>query len=291
MATGAEIREFLTTRRSRITPEQAGLRSYGTRRRVSGLRREEVAMLAGISVEYYTQLERGSVTGVSEDVLDAVARALQLDEVERAHLFDLVRAAKQRPTRRRVTTERVRPAVQQLLDSMTEAAAFVRNSRLDILSANRLGYALYSEAFSNPDRPTNLARFVFLDPRARHFYVDWDGIADAGAGSLRAAAGRDPYDRDLTTLVGELSMRSDDFRERWAAHDVREYQAGIQRFRHPLVGDLTLAYEALELAADVDQILIAYTAEPGSPSKEALHRLAHWADRATDAEHPQPSDR
>ena len=291
MATGAEIREFLTTRRSRITPEQAGLRSYGTRRRVSGLRREEVAMLAGISVEYYTQLERGSVSGVSEDVLDAVARALQLDEVERAHLFDLVRAAKQRPTRRGATTERVRPAVQQLLDSMTEAAAFVRNSRLDILSANRLGYALYSEAFSNPDRPTNLARFVFLDPRARDFYVDWDGIADAGAGSLRAAAGRDPYDRDLTTLVGELSMRSDDFRERWAAHDVREYQAGIQRFRHPLVGELTLAYEALELAADVDQILIAYTAEPRSPSKEALHRLAHWADRATDAEHPRPADR
>jgi transcriptional regulator with XRE-family HTH domain len=291
MATGAEIREFLTTRRSRITPEQAGLRSYGTRRRVSGLRREEVAMLAGISVEYYTQLERGSVSGVSEDVLDAVARALQLDEVERAHLFDLVRAAKQRPRRRGATTERVRPAVQQLLDSMTEAAAFVRNSRLDILSANRLGYALYSEAFSNPDRPTNLGRFVFLDPRARDFYVDWDGIADAGAGSLRAAAGRDPYDRDLTTLVGELSMRSDDFRERWAAHDVREYQAGIQRFRHPLVGELTLAYEALKLAADVDQILIAYTAEPDSPSSEALHQLAHWADRATDAAHPRPADR
>src|SRR5919199_1588189 len=291
MATGAEIREFLTTRRSRVTPEQAGLRSYGTRRRVSGLRREEVAMLAGISVEYYTQLERGSVSGVSEDVLEAVARALLLDEVERAHLFDLVRVAKQRPTRRRATTERVRPAVQQLLDSMTEAAAFVRNSRLDILSANRLGYALYSEAFSNPDRPTNLARFVFLDPRARDFYVGWDGIADAGAGSLRAAAGRDPYDRDLTTLVGELSMRSEDFRERWGAHDVRDYQAGLQRFRHPLVGELTLAYEALRLAADVDQILIAYTAEPGSPSKEALHRLAHWADRATDAEHPQPADR
>ena len=291
MATGAEIREFLTTRRSRITPEQAGLRSYGTRRRVSGLRREEVAMLAGISVEYYTQLERGSVSGVSEDVLDAVARALLLDEVERAHLFDLVRAAKQRPRRRGATTERVRPAVQQLLDSMTEAAAVVRNSRLDILSANRLGYALYSEAFSNPVRPTNLARFVFLDPRARDFYVDWDGIAAAAAGSLRAAAGRDPYDRDFTTLVGELAMRSDDFRERWAAHDVREYQAGIQRFRHPLVGELTLAYEALELAADVDQILVAYTAEPGSPSKEALHRLAHWADRATDAEHPRPADR
>jgi transcriptional regulator with XRE-family HTH domain len=277
MTAGSEIREFLTSRRGRITPEQAGLRTYGTRRRVSGMRREEVAMLAGISVEYYTQLERGTVSGVSEDVLDAVSQALQLDEVERGHLIDLVRAAKQRPAKRRTSPSHVRPGVQQLLDSMTDAAAFVRNSRLDILSANRLGYALYSEALSVPDRPTNLARFVFLDPRARDFYVDWGGIADAAAGSLRAAAGRDPYDRDLTTLVGELSMRSNDFRERWAAHDVRQYQAGTQRFRHSLVGELTLAYEALHLAADVDQILVAYTAEPDSPSQKALHRLADWA--------------
>src|SRR3954447_23990046 len=285
MRAGSEIREFLTSRRARIKPEQAGFRSYGTRRRVSGLRREEVAMLAGISVEYYTQLERGGVSGVSEDVLDAVARALQLDDVERTHLIDLVRAAKQRPTKRRGTPERLRPGVQQLLDSMTEAAAFVRNSRLDILSANRLGYALYSEAFSHPDRPANLARFVFLDPRARDFYIDWDSIADAGAGSLRAAAGRDPYDRDLTTLVGELSMRSDDFRERWAAHDVRQYRSGTQRFRHALVGELTLTYEVLELTTDVDQILIAYTAEVDSSSQEALRRLANWAgDRTSQTE-------
>jgi transcriptional regulator with XRE-family HTH domain len=285
VAAGNEIREFLTTRRARISPAQAGLRAVGSRRRVTGLRREEVAMLAGISVEYYTQLERGTVRGVSEDVLDAIARALQLDDVERTHLFDLVRAAKQRPAKGRKPAEHVRPGVQRLLDSMTEAAAFVRNSRLDILSANRLGYALYSEAFSNPDRPTNLARFVFLDPRARDFYIDWDGIADAGAGSLRAAAGRDPYDHDLTALVGELSMRSDDFRERWAAHDVRQYQSGTQRFRHPLVGELTLTYEALELATDVDQIVIAYTAEVDSSSKEALRRLANWAgDRASQVE-------
>src|SRR4051812_19897714 len=277
MAAGSEIREVLTSRRGRITPDQAGLRAYGSRRRVTGLRREEVAMLAGISVEYYTQLERGTVRGVSEDVLDAIARALQLDDVERTHLFDLVRAAKQRPPKGRRTVEHVRPGVQRLLDSMTEAAAFVRNSRLDILSANRLGYALYSEAFSNPARPANLARFVFLDARARDFYADWDGIADAGAGSLRAAAGRDPYDRDLTDLVGELSMRSDDFRARWAAHDVRRYQNGTQRFRHPLVGELTLTYEALELTADVDHILIAYMAEADSPSQQALLRLANWA--------------
>ena len=277
MALGSEIREFLTTRRGRITPELAGLHAYGTRRRVSGLRREEVAMLAGISVEYYTQLERGSVRGVSEDVLEAVARALQLDEVERSHLLDLVRAAKQRrPVRRRRAQEIVRPGVQRLLDSMTHAAAFVRNSRLDILSANALGFSLYSEAVANPERPTNLARFVFLDRRARGFYGDWDGIADAAAGSLRAAAGRDPYDPDLTDLVGELSMRSGDFRERWAAHDVRQYETGLQHFRHPLVGDLTLGYEALSVLAESDQVVVAYTAELASPASEALQRLAAW---------------
>jgi hypothetical protein len=236
-------------------------------------------MLAGISVEYYTQLERGNVRGVSEDVLDAVARALQLDDVERTHLIDLVRAVKQRPTRGRKPRERVRPSVQLVLDAMTDAAAFVRTTRLDILSANSLGYSLYSEAFSDPARPVNLARFVFLDPRARDFYLDWDDIADAGVGSLRVEAGRDPYDRDLTDLVGELSMRSDDFRVRWAAHDVREYRAGTQRFRHPLVGDLELTYEALALVADPGQVIVAYAAEPDSPSYEALTRLRNWASR------------
>jgi transcriptional regulator with XRE-family HTH domain len=156
------------------------------------LRREEVALLAHISVEYYTQLERGNVRGVSEDVLEAVARALQLDEVERTHLFDLVRAAKRRPAGTGRTPERVRPGVQRVLDSITESAAFVRNGRLDILSANRLGYTLYSEAFANPDRPVNLARFVFLDQQSRTFYKDWEGIADAGVGNLRAETGRDP---------------------------------------------------------------------------------------------------
>ena len=232
-----EIREFLTTRRARVTPERAGLRAYGGRRRVSGLRREEVALLASISVEYYTQLERGKVRGVSEDVLEAVARALQLDEVERTHLFDLVRAAKRRPATGRRTPERVRPGVQRVLDSITESAAFVRNGRLDILSANRLGYALYSEAFANPDRPVNLARFVFLDRQSRTFYADWEGIADAGVGSLRAEAGRDPYDRDLSDLVGELSMQSEDFRVRWASHDVRQYRPAVppppRRRPHP----------------------------------------------------------
>jgi transcriptional regulator with XRE-family HTH domain len=279
VASGNEIREFLTTRRARLTPTQAGLAAYGNRRRVSGLRREEVALLAGISVEYYTQIERGSVRGVSEDVLDAVARALQLDEVEKAHLFDLVRAAKQRPAKGRRTPEQVRPGVQQVLETITEGAAFVRNRRLDILSANRLGYALYSEAFANPERPANLARFVFLDPQSRRFYRDWDGIADASVGNLRAEAGRDPYDRDLTDLIGQLSTQSPDFRVRWASHDVQDYRSGLQPFHHPLVGDLDLGYEALQVMADIGQILIVYTAQPGSPSQEALRRLAEWSTR------------
>jgi transcriptional regulator with XRE-family HTH domain len=277
VAGGNEIREFLTTRRGRITPNQAGLSAYGARRRVTGLRREEVALLAGISVEYYTQLERGGVRGVSEDVLEAVARALQLDDVERGHLFDLVRAAKQRPARPRRTPEQVRPGLQRVLDTITESAAFVRNERLDILSANRLGYALYSDLFANPERPANLARFIFLDPQSRRFYRDWDGIADAAVGNLRAKAGRDPYDRDLTDLVGQLSMQSEDFRVRWASHDVRQYRSGTQPFHHPLVGDLTLNYEALQVTADVDLILIVYTARPDSPALAALSRLANWA--------------
>jgi transcriptional regulator with XRE-family HTH domain len=279
-----EIREFLTTRRAKISPEQAGLPRYGARRRVAGLRRDEVALLAGISVEYYTRLERGNIRGVSDDVLEGLARALQLDEVERAHLVDLARTANAaRPARRRPTQERVRPTVQRLLDSMTHAAAFVRNGRLDILAANQLGYALYSPVFLDPVRPANLARFIFLDRRSAEFYGDWEGIARAAVGSLRAEAGRDPYGRALTDLVGELSLRSEEFRVRWAAHDVDYYRSGIQSFRHPLAGDLTLSYDALEIPADPGQTIVAYTAEPGSPSQQALNLLASWAAAQDDA--------
>ena len=273
----AEIRQFLTTRRAKLTPEQAGLSTYGRNRRVPGLRREEVALLAGISIEYYTRLERGNARGVSEEVLDGIARALQLDEVERAHLIDLVRTANAaRPARRRATPHRVRPSVQRLLDSMTGTAAFLRNGRLDILAANQLGYALYAPAFLDPVRPVNLARFVFLDRRSREFYRDWDGIAHAGVGSLRAEAGRAPHDQALTELVGELSLRSQEFRVRWAAHDVHYYRSGVQPFHHPLVGDLTLNYDALELPADPGLTMVAYTAEAGSSAQHALDLLASW---------------
>jgi transcriptional regulator with XRE-family HTH domain len=273
----AEIRQFLTTRRAKLSPAQAGLSTFGRNRRVPGLRREEVALLAGISIEYYTRLERGNARGVSDEVLEALARALQLDEVERAHLADLVRTANAaRPARRRTTPQRVRPSVQRLLDSMTGTAAFLRNGRLDILAANPLGYALYAPAFLDPARPVNLARFVFLDPRSTELYGDWDGIAHAAVGSLRAEAGRAPDDRALTELVGELSVRSQEFRVRWAAHDVHYYRSGAQPFHHPLVGDLTLDYDVLELPADPGLSIVAYSAEAGSPARHALDLLASW---------------
>jgi transcriptional regulator with XRE-family HTH domain len=277
MDTKSEIREFLTTRRARITPDRAGLRTYGDNRRVPGLRREEVALLAGVSVDYYTRLERGNASGVSETVLEALARALQLDEAERTHLFDLARAARPTPgRRRRPARRRVRPSVQRMLDAMTGAPAFVRNGRLDILAANRLGYALYSEMFAGAVRPANGARFIFLDLRARDFFVDWERAADDAVAILRFEAGRDPYDRGLSDLVGELSTQSETFRTRWAAHNVRLHDTGVKHLHHPLVGDLSLTYERMELSADPGLTMFVYTAERGSKSEEALNILASW---------------
>ena len=274
-----DIREFLISRRGRITPEQAGLPAYGSNRRVKGLRREEVALLAGISAEYYVRLERGNMRGVSEDVLDGIARALQLDEAERMHLFDLARAVNATPNRRgrRPIQERVRPVVQRILDSLVGVPAFVRNERLDVLGANRLGEAFYAPLFDEPVRPVNSARFVFLNPRATEFFLDWDTIANDAVGILRAEAGRDPYDKRLSDLIGELSTRSDEFRVRWAAHDVKLHRAGVKRFHHPVVGELTLDFESLDLPGDPGQKLLVYSAEPGSRSQEALDLLASWA--------------
>ena len=278
MDASSEIREFLTSRRAKITPEQAGLRTYGGNRRVPGLRREEVALLAGVSVDYYTRLERGSAAGVSESVLEGLARALQLDDAERAHLFDLARAAHPATrTRRRPAKQRVRPSVQRVLDAITAAPAFVRNGRMDILSANRLGYAFYSQHFDSPHGPANSARFIFLDPRAVDFYVDWEQVATDAVAILRSEAGRDPYDRGLSDLVGELSTRSETFRTRWAAHNVRFHDTGGKRFHHPVVGELQLTYETMHLSADEGLMMFVYTAEVGSKSEEALDLLASWS--------------
>jgi transcriptional regulator with XRE-family HTH domain len=280
----SDIREFLVSRRAKVTPERAGLPAYGSNRRVKGLRREEVALLAGISAEYYVRLERGNVRGVSEGVLDGVARALQLDEAERMHLFHLARAVNPAPHRggRRPTQERVRPVVQRILDSLVGAPAFVRNDRLDVLAANQLGAAFYAPLFDDPARPVNAARFVFLDPHADEFFVDWDTIANDAVGILRAEAGRSPHDKRLSDLVGELSTRSGEFRVRWAAHDVKLHRTGVKRFHHPVVGDLTLDFEALALPGDPGQTMLVYSAEPASPSHQALHLLASWASTPQD---------
>jgi transcriptional regulator with XRE-family HTH domain len=278
----AEVREFLTSRRAKITPEQAGLPG-GSRRRVPGLRRSEVAALADLSAEYYAKLERGSLAGASPAVLDAVARALRLDDTERAHLLHLAQAADgsdalTRP-RRRATTRQWTPhrSLQWTLDAITAGPAFVSNGRMDIVAANPLARAFYGDLFANADNQGNLARFNFLDPAARRFYPDWELFGDMAVAMLRREAGRDPYDKDLHDLVGELSTRSTEFRTRWGAHNVRRHGTGTKRFHHPAVGDLTLAYESLDVAAEPGLGMTIYTAEPGSSSEEGLRLLASLA--------------
>ena len=282
MADRAQIREFLTTRRARITPEQAGLPVYGGSRRVAGLRREEVALLAGVSVDYYNKLERGNLAGVSESVLDALARALQLTEAERDHLYDLARSANTRggpaSSRHRPSARRVRPGLQLVLDAITEAPADLRNGRRDVLASNRLGRALHSPMYADPARPVNVARFTFLSPRSRDFFRDWDQAATDIVASLRTEAGRNPYDKGLSDLIGELSTRSEEFRTRWAAHNVRQHTSGTKRLHHPIAGDLDLGFEAMQLPGDAGLTMVIYTAQPGTPTAAALQFLASWAD-------------
>jgi transcriptional regulator with XRE-family HTH domain len=283
----SDIAEFLTSRRARVTPEQVGLPTWGPRR-VKGLRREEVASLAGVSVEYYKRLERGNASGVSDGVLEALAGALQLHDAERAHLFDLARAANPvAPQRRRPAPQRVRPVILRILDSIS-APAIVRNSHVDYLSANPLARALYAPLFDSVEQPANSARFTFLDPAAQEFYVDWERVAKDLVAHLRSEAGRNPYDRGLSDLVGELSTRSQEFRTWWAAHNVRYHRTGTKRLRHPVVGELELAYEVMDIAADDGLTVSIYSAEPGSRSHEALDLLASWT--ATRDTNPTTAD-
>jgi transcriptional regulator with XRE-family HTH domain len=277
----ADVREFLMSRRAKVTPEAAGVVG-GQNRRVPGLRRSEVAALAGVSVEYYAKLERGAIAGASASVLDSVAAALQLDDTERGHLLDLARAAdgipsSGRPRRRAVRPAEPRSSLQWALAAITDGVAFVRDQRQDMLATNALGRAFYSPVIGDGGRAPNLARFQFLDPAARDFYPDWDLFAQMCVAIMRAEAGRDPHDKGLQDLVGELSTRSDVFRRLWGAHDVRTHGSGTKRFRHPVVGELTLAYEELAITAEPGQVLMVYTAEPGSPSAERLRLLASWA--------------
>jgi hypothetical protein len=277
----SEVREFLISRRAKLTPTDVGLPDDG-RRRVPGLRRTEVAALAGVSIEYYSRLERGTLAGVSARVLDAIAKALQLDSAERAHLFHLAQAADgtsalMRPRRRSTSRWTTRPGLQWILDAITAGPAIVGNSRMELLATNHLGRALYTDVYTDPTRPPNFARFAFLDNAAHRFYPDWDLAANTAVAILRTSAGRDPHDKNLHDLVGELSTRSEEFRRRWSSHNVRIHGAGIKHFHHHAVGDLTLAYETVDLTAEPGLSMTVYAAEPASPSEDGLRLLASWA--------------
>ena len=273
-----DVRDFLASRRARLTPEQAGLPSYGNLRRVKGLRREEVALLAGVSVDYYSRLERGQLAGASDAVLDAVARALQMDEAEHQHLLDLARAAAPRIHRRTRPAKPApgpRPAVLSIVHGLNGIPAYVRTPRMNILAANSLCQALYGGALDEVRLPVNVARYLFLDPHSRGFFVDWDAVADDTVGALRMQAGRNVRDRALSDLIGELSMRSDEFADRWARRNVRLHRTTRKRLHNRVVGDIELTGNALELPGD-DLILIAYTADPGSAAEDQLQLLATW---------------
>ena len=283
-----DIKDFLMSRRARITPERVGL-PPGRRRRVPGLRREEVAQLAGVSVEYYTQIERGNVTGVSDGVLHAVAGALGLCEAEVTHLFDLVRGATSRAGPPRRADRALPDGVQALLDSMVTAPAVVLNGHLDIVAANALGRALYAPLFVRATATPNVARFIFFDVAADRVFPEWDIAADDAVSLLRAEAARSPDSPPVTGLVGELATRSDQFRTRWAAHNIKAHRHGIKRFRHSDVGELCLTYNVFDITGAGGLSLFGYTAEPHSRSDEALRLLASWAvseghavDRARD---------
>ncbi|MFF5547746.1 helix-turn-helix transcriptional regulator [Streptomyces olivaceoviridis] len=278
----AEVSAFLKTRRDRITPELAGLPVYG-HRRVPGLRRGEVAMLAGMSVEYYTRLERGDLSGVSDSVLDGLAQALRLDDTERDHLYALARAASATPARvrRRPKKATVRPSMLRLIEGLHDQPAYVRNNRMDILAANPLARALLSEVFER--EPANTCRFVFLDPRATRLYPDWERVARDGVGVLRVEVAKNPYDRELSNLIGELSTRSDAFRTLWGAHGVYVFTEGTKRFHHPAVGAMELVHESLDLPGDHGLSVTVYSADPGTPAADALKLLASWAGTQDEA--------
>jgi transcriptional regulator with XRE-family HTH domain len=279
-----ELREFLRSRRARITPEQAGLAEEAGARRVPGLRREEVARLAGMSVDYYIRLERGRNLNVSESVLDALARALQLNDTERGHLFTVARP--RRGQRRPLSPQRVRPGMRHLLAALTEVPAVVLGRRLDVLDSNHLARALYTDFEALPRGERNMARFVFLDETARELYVDWADAARSIVATLHLYAGSHPHDPQLAELIGDLSLRDQDFRRWWADHDVFRRGHGTKRYHHPLVGELTLAYEALTPTDDPDQTLGLSTAEPGSPSEQALRLLASWTSEPAQPARP-----
>ncbi|MEV7000046.1 helix-turn-helix transcriptional regulator [Streptomyces sp. NPDC093982] len=278
----AELSEFLRSRRARLKPEDVGLPDYGRHRRVPGLRREELAQLAGVSVAYYTRLEQGNGRNVSAEVLDAIARALRLSDAEHSHLTHLAKP-KQHKKKPATRTEQVRPALRQLLDSIDGVPAYISGRRSDILAWNRMAAAVFGDWSELPAQERNWARLVFLKPEYRDLFVEWDQKASDMVAFLRMDAGCHSDDPRLSALVGELSLKSEEFRRLWANHDVKEKSYGVKRLRHPLVGELALNFESFRLSDGTEQVLITYHAEPGSASAEALRLLASWGADATKA--------
>ncbi|MEN3537695.1 helix-turn-helix transcriptional regulator [Microbispora sp. ZYX-F-249] len=274
--TNRELADFLRRARSQVDPARAGLPSDGRVRRVPGLRREEVAFLAGVSTDYYARLEQGRRITPSPAVVEAVGRALGLDDAGRAHLHDLIglTTAPVRPRTRGV--QRVRPGLYQLLDALDGEPALVLGRRTDVLAANTMARALFTDFDRLPPRQRNYARWMFLDDDARSLFADWDVQARAAVESLRLDAGRDPDDQATVALIADLRERSREFAHWWEQHRVHQRTHGSKRLRHPLVGELTVEYETLSLPGDPDTTLFVYTAEAGSSSKRALELLASW---------------
>jgi transcriptional regulator with XRE-family HTH domain len=282
------VSDFLRTRRGRISPEQAGILG-GRNRRVPGLRREEVASLAGVSIDYYIRIERGNLAGVSDEVLAAIGRVLRLDEAEIIYLHDLADAAQRRPAvarkKKSVRDDTIRPSLQRFLDSITGSAVWIRDDRMDFIAGNSLGHAVYAPVMDDPSsKGGNNALFAFLSPVARNYYTDWEKGADDIVASLRLSAGKNPRDRRLSDLIGELVTRSDEFSRRWAFHNVRFHRSGLKRLHHPLVGDLELTYEALQLPDNPGWTMFAFTADPGTPSDERLKLLGSLTAKPQAAE-------
>ncbi|PBC71468.1 transcriptional regulator with XRE-family HTH domain [Streptomyces sp. TLI_235] len=278
MSPASSLTDFLRSRRARLRPQDVGLPDYGGTRRVAGLRREETALLAGVSVDYYTRMEQGRVANPSEGVLDALARALRLNEDERRHLHELARPRRAaRPGRPQPPRRpQVRPTFRRLLDELPDVPAFVMGPRMDVLAWNPAACALLGDYSARDAAGRNIARITFLDPASRQLYADWSACARENVAYLHLQAGRSPDDPLLAALIGELSMKSPDFRRWWAEHPVQDKTSGSKRFHHPLVGDLELAYDTLRAADDPDQALITYTADPGTPSHDALRMLLAW---------------
>lgn len=277
-----DLRAFLRTRRARVSPQQVGVPISIGIRRVPGLRREEVALLAGISAEYYERLERGRAKRPSASVLEAVARVLQLNPAERDHLYAL--AGSVPGVREGSSSPQLRTGLRRALDHVTEVPALVLGPRYDVIAINNLGTAFYVGMEDLPAGQRNMVRYLFTVDAARKLYDDWSATARTVVAELRAYSGTHPHDPQLAPLVDDLAARDTDFRRWWAEHDVFVREHGTKCYHHPLVGDLELGYEALKPAGEPDLIFGTHTVEPNSPSAEALALLSSWHATSTDGQ-------